>query len=81
MTWFKKKDFVPPPWRAPYPKKGEGSQSFKQPHKGRGSFVYGGSSGGARRADTEDILRVRIGKKLVVWEDPRNKGKPPTRCV
>ena len=43
MTWFKRKDFVPLPGRAPYPKKGEGSQSFKQPQKGRGSFVYGGS--------------------------------------
>jgi hypothetical protein len=28
-----------------------------------------------------DISRVRIGKKLVLWEDPRNKRNPPTRCV
>jgi hypothetical protein len=52
MTWFKRKDFVPPLGRAPYPKKGEGSQSFRQLQKGRGSFVYGGSSEEARRADT-----------------------------
>jgi hypothetical protein len=43
---------VPPPGRAPYPKKVKGSQSFRQLQKGGGSFVYRGSSGGARRADT-----------------------------
>jgi hypothetical protein len=28
-----------------------------------------------------DISGVRIGKKLVLWEDPRNKRNPPTRYV
>jgi len=50
MTWFKRKDFVPLLGRALYPKKGKGSQSFRQLQKGWGSFVHGGSSGGARQA-------------------------------
>jgi len=45
QTGFKRKDFVPPPGRAPYPKKGKGSQPFRQLQKGGGSFVHGGSWG------------------------------------
>ena len=45
MTWFKKKDFVPQPGRAPYPKKGEGNQSFRQLQKGREVLFLEGVQG------------------------------------
>jgi hypothetical protein len=50
-TGFKRRDFIPPMGRNPPLKKGRSGSSFGPLPKKRGSFIHGGSSGGARHVN------------------------------
>ena len=81
QTGFKRKDFVPPPGRAPYQRRVKVvSLSGNSRREGEVLFMEG-VRGELDRQTLGDIPGVRLSNELVLWEDPWNRGDPPNHCV
>ena len=78
-TGFKRRDFIPPMGTNPPLKKGRSGSTFRPLPRKRGSFIHGGSSGGARHVNARGFIGGQTLQGTSVIGGPWSKGNMSTR--